>query len=215
MGGHFRWEREMDQQNAELQRRFGVTGKAFADAYGRVRQALSTVDQVKLREWEGKVVAGTARFGPAEAIVQQRAGMQRVEAARIAPQHLGGWEFLVQWSDGRIKSWEPADMVQSRSGMKSKCEAAKEDLYVPYSYGDSIRRRAVKGSIVGKAISDADMRLARGILLRCGTSTGDVQVPAPWSVIWKDFLCHARTVYFSSLSVDDQGFGGGECTRSP
>ena len=199
--------------NAELQRRFGITGKAATDAYNRVRQALITVDQAKLREWEDNVKAGTARYGPAVAIAQQSATVQEVEAARRAPQHLGGWEFLVQWSDGRARSWEPADTVQSRSGMKGKCEAAKEELYVPYSYGDSIRRRAVKGNIVGRTISDADMRLARGILLRCGTSTGDVQTPASWSVIWQDFLYHARTVYFGSPSVDDQGFGGGDNVR--
>ena len=166
---------------AELQRRFGQMGKTAEEAYRRVRSSLKAIPTEVQHTWEEQEVAGAAGCGSRTRYEEPLCRIESVCAARKAPLHTGGWEYFVRWADGRTSSWEPATWVRVRPGMKEACKRAQLSAYVPYSYGDSLRVRAVGGAVLGRVAADDGCHTARTLLLRCGVSSGGSGVAASWT----------------------------------
>ena len=69
---------------------------------------------------------------------QQNWQYERIVAARTTIELLGGWEYLIKWTDYDEPSWEPQSHMPASQTSKTEMERAREHLRIPSSFREYI-----------------------------------------------------------------------------
>ena len=73
---------------------------------------------------------------------QQTWRYEHIIAARTTIERLGGWEYLIKWTDYDEPTWEPQSHVPASKNSKTEMERAREHLRIPSSFREYIEIEA-------------------------------------------------------------------------